>query len=249
MLRRVLWFAVGVAAVTSACDGSNGPTAPSGVAPPVDSPVPDAGRIRALYAQYAGDVQVSVGADMVTLTTTNVPDHPSPYFGDGHPRYEPPHAGMVLNPNRIVEQAITLRVPAAPAVSTASDTPLGPMGMAVNGVVFFNQYAAGRQPLTFEIETFDRYNGHPGPHGDYHYHLEPLWLTAAGRSRFLGVLLDGFPVYGPVDSSGGAPMDLDECHGHVGPTPDFPDGIYHYHVADAAPYIAGCFRGAPGTAR
>ena len=55
----------------------------------------------------------------------------------------------------------------------------------------YNQYAAGRQPLTTEIISFDRYNGHPNQNDQYHYHFEPLWLTAAGKSAFLGVLLDG----------------------------------------------------------
>jgi len=36
--------------------------------------------------------------------------------------------------------------------------------------------------------------------------------------------------------------------GHVGPTPEFPQGLYHYHIVSAPPYIAGCFRGQPGTA-
>ena len=213
----------------------------------VTSPIPTATQMQAVYAQFTNGVQVTVGAATVTLRSNNVPDHASPYFGVGHSLYEPPRAGMMLNPNLIRTIETTLRVPIAPAIAAPSDTPLGPIGLAVNGVAFFNQYAAGRQPLTFEIESFDRYNGHPAPRGDYHYHLEPLWLTAASRSRLIGVLLDGFPVYGPIDAAGSAPSDLDVCHGHVGPTSDFPDGIYHYHAADAPPYIAGCFRGAPGT--
>ena len=26
-----------------------------------------------------------------------------------------------------------------------------------------------------------------------------------------------------------------------------PQGVYHYHVTSAAPYISGCYRGTPGT--
>ena len=99
------------------------------------------------------------------------------------------------------------------------------------------------------VESFDRFNGHPAPRGEYHYHLEPLWLTQASRASLIGVLLDGFPVYGPDDASGQIPANLDVCHGHVAVTTDFPSGIYHYHVADDPPYIAGCFRGVPGTIR
>ena len=154
---------------------------------------------------------------------------------------------MMVNPHMIAAQRVTLRVPSAPTIAGASDTPMGPIGMAINGVVFFNQYAARQQPLTFEIESFDRFNGHPAPGDLYHYHLEPVWLTRSAPSRLVGVLLDGFPVYGPMDASGGAPVDLDMCHGHVAATPEFPGGIYHYHATEVAPYISGCFRGQPGT--
>ena len=80
------------------------------------------------------------------------------------------------------------------------------------------------------------------------YHIEPVYLTAQGSSRLLGVLLDGFPVYGTRDAGGAIPAGLDNCNGHVGATPEFPQGIYHYHIVAAPPYIAGCFRGQPGTA-
>lgn len=200
-----------------------------------------------LYSQFYG-VQVSLTGSTATLQTTDIPDHPSPYFGVGAAMYEVPQAGMQVNPNRIATQNITMRVPLAPAISAStSDTPLGPIGIAVNGVVLFNQYAAGRQPLTFEILSFDRFNGHPSPANQYHYHVEPLWLTSTSRSRMLGVLLDGFPVYGPVDATGQPPSDLDVCHGHVGVTPEFANGIYHYHVTTEVPYISGCFRGTSGT--
>ncbi len=184
----------------------------------------------------------------MVIRTTNVPDHRSPYFGAGHASYEAPHAGMQVNPHRIAAQNIVFRIPAAPASTTPSDTPLGPIGVAVNGVVFFNQYAAQRMPLTSEILSFDRFNGHPSPSNQYHYHVEPLWLTEArGKAAYLGVLLDGYPVYGTIDESGVAPVDLDSCNGHVAPTADYPAGVYHYHVTSAPPYISGCFRGAPGT--
>ena len=200
------------------------------------------------FSKFGGAATVSLDGTTVVIRTTDVPDHKSPYFGTGSASYEAPQAGMQVNPNRIASQAIVFRIPASPAVATASDTPLGPMGVAVNGVVLFNQYAAGRVPLTSEILSFDRYNGHPSPQNQYHYHIEPLWLTESrGKASLIGVLLDGFPVYGTLDESGGAPAGLDSCNGHVGVTTEYPQGIYHYHVTSAPPYIAGCFHGAPGT--
>lgn len=64
-------------------------------------------------------------------------------------------------------------------------------------------------------------------------------------SAVVGVLLDGFPLYGPVERDGSTPSGLDECGGHVGLTPDHERPIYHYHVAPARPTICGCLRGIP----
>jgi hypothetical protein len=42
--------------------------------------------------------------------------------------------------------------------------------------------------------------------------------------------------------------DLDQYHGHVHATADYPQGIYHYHVTAAAPYINDTgFYGTAGT--
>src|SRR2546428_641231 len=82
--------------------------------------------------------------------------------------------------------------------------------------------AAARTPLGAEILSFDRYNGHPSPSNQYHYHIEPVWLTASDKAAFIGVLLDGFPVYGPQDGNGITPTDLDSCNGHMGATSDYP---------------------------
>lgn len=39
--------------------------------------------------------------------------------------------------------------------------------------------------------------------------------------------------------------DLDECNGHVAITPEFPEGIYHYHLTDEWPVIPRVYRGTP----
>jgi hypothetical protein len=65
----------------------------------------------------------------------------------------------------------------------------------------------------------------------------------------MGFLLDGFPVYGPEENGERVTnSDLDEYHGHNHKTADYPDGIYHYHITDADPYINGSgYFGTPGT--
>lgn len=207
------------------------------------------GSLPAVYARFQSAVTVSISGSTVTLVSNTTPDHKSPYWGVGHALYEAPHEGMQVNPNRIIAQTLTLRVPASPTLaSSASDTPMGPIGMAVNGVPLFNQYAAGRSPLGAEIVSFDRYDGHPQQTGQYHYHLEPYWLTDKnGAAGLIGVLLDGFPVYGTKETTGAAPSGLDTCNGHTHATTEFPSGIYHYHVTATTPYISGCYKGNAGS--
>jgi hypothetical protein len=203
--------------------------------------------------QFTASVSITVNGNTLVINSDGLPNHASPYWGAGHELYEAPHSGMVVNPNRIETQDITLRIPANPTIANSpSDTDLGPIGVAVNGVMFYNQYAGINRttgewlPLDNEIATFDAYNGHPQNFGQYHYHLDPTWLTVADNAAYLGFARDGFPIYGPRNPDGSG-LDLDECNGETHATPEYPDGIYHYHITQVVPYILGCYRGTPGT--
>mgnify|MGYP001572441001 FL=1 len=80
--------------------------------------------------------------------------------------------------------------------------------------------------------------------------MEPLYLTTQnGKAALLGFLLDGFPVYGPLENgSTVVSSSLDQYNGHTHATTEYPNGIYHYHITDDAPYInGGQFYGTPGT--
>jgi hypothetical protein len=207
----------------------------------------------AMYKLFGNGVQVTISGATVIIRTTGVPDHKSPYFGTAHARYEAyngSNPAFQLNPNRIIEQTGVFRIPLTPTrQSTPSPTPLGPIGVSVNGVPIFNQYAGPNQPLTGEINTFDQYAGHPEQTGVYHYHVEPTYLTRTTRDALVGVLLDGYPVYGPLENGKLlTSADLDAAHGHTTPTKEFPAGVYHYHTTGDAPYINGSgFMGVPGT--
>ena len=192
----------------------------------------------------------------VVIQVNGVPDHNSPYFDasdDRNVAYSGTNENFNLNPNRIDLNAnYTYKIPLNPtAASNPRPTQLGSIGVALNGVSFYNQYAGpNNQPLTDEIDSFDQYNGHPQRVGEYHYHVEPTYLTQSqGNNVLLGFLLDGFPVYGPFENGERVVNSiLDEYHGHEHVTADYPEGIYHYHITDADPYINGSgYYGTAGT--
>jgi len=206
------------------------------------------------FSNFRDGVTVYVEGDYVVVESKGVPDHKSPYYNTSNSLYEAyngDNGNFHLNPNRIAEQNLTFRLPIVPqATSNNEATPLGPIGVSLNGVPFFNQYAGPNQPLTNEINSFDQYLGHPQQQGSYHYHVEPVYLTdLVGEDGLLGFLLDGFPVYGPrEDGSNVTNQDLDAFHGHEHATIEYPDGIYHYHVTGEDPYINGSgFYGVAGT--
>lgn len=179
------------------------------------------------------------------------------------------------NPNRIVVATETFRIPLNPTNNgTATDTALGTVGVAVNGIPIYNPFEDGNQTAATG-RIFSGCCGHPQLNGVYHYHKYPtclrflkgdIWqsekekcdeidtlISSGGHSPLIGFALDGWPVYGPVgwkdtnrtskllkssytgtnDTYGNpsyvaASGDLDECNGLVSPTPDYPEGIYHY---------------------
>lgn len=199
-------------------------------------------------------VTYAVNGNTVTFTTTDLPNHTSPYWDASHSLYEDyngDNPNWRQNPNSIGEQNITFTMPLNPKEATnKSATPMGPIGISRNGVVFFNQYAAGGAALTNEINSFDQNLGHPTGRDQYHYHIEPTFLTSTfGADAFLGLLADGFPVYGPKENGTTITnADLDDYHGHTTATVDFPDGIYHYHITNEDPYLNGSgFFGTAGT--
>jgi hypothetical protein len=216
--------------------------------------------VLAIYSKIYGATEVYQDGNYVVIKTNGRPDHKSPYYQNTtwSSMYESYQAGggtnpnWTQNPNKIGSQNYVFRVPLNPTAATNhAATALGPIGISLNGVPFFNQYAGpDNQPLTNEVNSFDQYNGHPDQTSRYHYHFKPLYLLAQeGDEVLLGFLLDGFPVYGPVENGQAVSNnDLDAYHGHTHATEDFPNGIYHYHITDADPYINGSgYYGTPGT--
>lgn len=241
-------LAVSVLAITLFnCTKSSDPS-PSSTS---SSSVPD------VYKKIYGASDIYVEGDYIVIKSTGLPDHKSPYYqgttwSNMYEAYNGTNTSWSQNPNKISSFSYTFKIPKNPTVASShSATPLGAIGVSLNGVPFYNQYAGPSQPLTSEINSFDQYDGHPQQQGAYHYHMEPYYLTVtkATKSSLLGFLLDGFPVYGPTEN--GATVSnsaLDAYHGHTSATADYPSGIYHYHTTTAAPYINGNgYYGTPGT--
>jgi len=217
----------------------------------IDKELPD------VYQKFYNVTEVYKDGDFVVIETPGIPEHKSPYYSgtewadERYEAYNGSNEDFIQNPNKISVQNYTFKIPLNPAVnSNHTSTPMGPMGVAINGVPFFNQYAAPGDDLADEIKTFDQYNGHPQQQGGYHYHMNPSYLASLfGYDALLGFLLDGFPVYGPMENGISVTnADLDVYHGHSHATPEYPDGIYHYHITGEDPYINGDgFYGTAGT--
>lgn len=244
-----LILALAAASLTVSCFPDDAKSNPTGVDTTGTSDTTGEGP----YSKFLSTVSVSEDGAMMVIESDGVPDHKSPYFQTTDARYEAYNgtAAFNKNPSFIVTQDLTFRIPRNPAPATNhQSTGGGPIGVAVNGVPIFNQYAAGNSPLTNEIVSFDQYNGHPQQQGQYHYHVEPLHLTAQnGKSSLIGFLLDGYPVYGPYENGVAVSESaLDAYHGHVSATAEYPEGIFHYHVTAGSPYInGGQYYGTPGS--
>ena len=172
------------------------------------------------------------------------PNHPTATF---------PNSG---NPNAIRVQDFTFRLPLEPRKADAiTRLPMGPIGVALNGVVFFNPFEQGGMNAVegYSEVWLDSCCGHPQQTGVYHYHKYPTCVKSpfaddgARHSPIIGYAFDGFPIHGPYEAEGVMARDLtgdtalDVCNGHE-------DAIrgYHYHVTPGRfPYVIGGYRGVP----
>ncbi len=163
---------------------------------------------------------------------------------DGIPNHKTAKYPNKDNPNRIEKQHYRFQIPLAPKVADKpTPTPFGPIGVALNGIPFYNQYNREGEDAV-QLEVFDSCCGHPDPGGRYHYHKFPVCVkspfkdTPGKHSPLVGYAFDGYGIYGPRGESGKPPEDLDECNGHS----DSERG-YHYHATAGYPYIVGAYHG------
>ncbi len=229
-------------------------------------------RQQVIDAGWAPHVTLTADESEFRFQSNGLPNHEFPdvylrpgELGFGQPlEWRTPSEELVVAPivESIVDQTITLRPVIAEEPSPA---PEGVIGVLVGGTQIIHDTDASVVARFETLETgfVDQCNGHPAALdrqtdvvGNYHYHAVPRCSTDAvdiegQHSSIIGVMIDGLPVYGSNDV-GGEPIstrDLDECSGHFGPTPEFPEGIYHYHFLDAVsatpfPCLVGVVGGA-----
>ena len=86
-------------------------------------------------------------------------------------------------------------------------------------------------------EKFTVFTGHVEGAGTSHsFHLD----TDVPSGSYDGTYVQDYKYY--VGSG-----DLDECNGRFAITPEYPNGVYHYHITDAWPYVMSCFKGKPAS--
>ena len=199
----------------------------------------------------SNSLTITVTDDHLVMRSKNLPNHPTAKF---------PDAWRFLdgNPAYIKEQRATWYIPLEPKVDpehVAMDRqnsnqalPMGAIGVATNGVIFFNPF-----DHIFEADAtwrLDRCCGHPSPNYQYHYHKYPVCVKSPwsdegeGHSPIIGFAFDGFPVYGPYEAKGELAKDsssnpLNEFNVHKDD-----DRGWHYHVTPGKyPHIIGGYWG------
>lgn len=209
-----------------------------------------------IKAKYFNSAVVSTNGSTIIIKSNGLPEHKTPYWGEGNVLYEDFPTGYHANVNTSMSaQNYTMTIAAKPSVSsTHEETTLGAIGLALNGVPIYNDREGGNVALdALTITTFDYSGAHPGPGMDYHYHTTGRY-TSTDDANLIGFLRDGFPIYGRKDNDGTYPSNLDTYGGHTGVTADFSEEIYHYHASNVnylntGYYVlkAGSYYGTKGT--
>jgi len=187
------------------------------------------------------------GKELV-VHTRNLPNHPTAKFPD-------PFGNR--NPNFIQEKDRTYYLPLEPKKNPSAVAmdktnsnralPMGAIGIAINGVSFFNPFDMDG---TEAVDLMDRCCGHPAPDNQYHYHKYPVCVKSPfvddgdGHSPLIGFALDGFPIYGPYVARGlMAKDDREKPLDAFNMRYDDERG-WHYHVTPGQfPYVIGGFGG------
>ena len=181
----------------------------------------------------------------------------------------PPSGGACLEASPDDDLTLTFVLPMIPEVLSTPDV-LGTVehiGVSLEGIPLTGDPPSATQSMGGmpggggAIPSIDPCGGHIDPFGYYHLHFAPqdmaniyenLGITEVACTNFeqddtalVGFAKDGYPIYASKEENGSLPADLDACNGHFGPTPHFPEGVYHYHASSSdAPNVPPCLIGA-----
>ncbi len=242
---------IALASTCPACgdDGSaNDSDAPTGELTLETCTTTVSGDVPEPYRSLFRCVEMSVdGADLL-ITLSGLPPHPSYYYGTGSPNYVPwdSRGGAYSpNPNKLVRATTKIAVPLTPVArgvtitaglvdgvvgSSGGEFRQGVAGVALDSVFLFNPLAAPGDDIADEQFTFDPYNAHPAPGGQYHYHRDSPGPVETGGSA-IGVMCDGTWVFGcnELDGTVATLTDVDAQNGHVHAIAGLGDR-YHVHI-------------------
>ncbi len=249
---------------TTSADHADAPNAAS-AEPTADSTGSTADGL--MLASWGDTVSVSFADGTLRFVSDGIPNH------ERQAEYAVPTAGVrvpdassaVAIADPTVAQNYDFTITTTPVLADEpTSTSLGTIGVMISGAALFNPYEGDGSTVATasnftvlndagqQVAFLDACNGHPTPMGAYHYHALPKCITAivdedGGASHIIGVAFDGFPIYGDraIDGTQLTTADLDECSGIFSPTPEFPDGIYHYVLLDTADSSSSirCFSG------
>lgn len=218
-------------------------------------------------AKWGSNVTITFGDGSFEFKSDGLPNHAR------QTEYALPNSGVVVpsaatayaaaDPTKA--QSYDFKIPTKPTkATTPTATSLGTIGVMISGATLFNPYEGNGTTVATasnftvknaagnDVAFLDSCNGHPTPMGEYHYHALPACVTAVvdqpnGPSHIIGVAFDGFPIYGDrsIDGTKVTAAQLDACNGITSPTPEFPEGIYHYVLLDTADSTSSirCFTG------
>ncbi|MEL6989724.1 MAG: YHYH protein, partial [Bacteroidota bacterium] len=128
---------------------------------------------------------------------------------------------------------LTYLIPAVPELSatTTRIDRMGFWGISLDGFPLGPEppAAVGMGGNGAAIPSLGACGGHPQPAGPFHYHLVPQEVNnlleehnvtsvtcdyiAQSSTSLLGYAIDGFPIYGSLETDGSEPTGLDECRG------------------------------------
>ncbi len=206
-----------------------------------DQPVPD-------------NVVIEVTKEHLIIRSKGLPNHPTAVFPD-RSRW------LDGNPNYIGEQRLEIYIPLEPqenpsrlAMKNKNNNdhalPMGPIGIANNGIVFFNPFDHIQDEDA--VWRLDRCCGHPAPRDLYHYHKYPVcnktpWSDdGESHSPVIGFAFDGYPVYGPYEAKGTIAWQSKDNPLNGFNVHQDPERGWHYHVTPGHfPHIIGGYWGIP----